>query len=118
MKIENAKIESTFLGVEDHGIFTASVGLSGDGWVCGFGGFALDRWSEKDKKRIASAAAGLFIARVIEVLEAGSWEKLKGLHCRAKTEGLGGGILEIGHIVKDRWFNPKDELAKLAPRDR
>ena len=36
-KIENAVISGTMFGIEDHGIMTAMVYLSGDGWGGGFG---------------------------------------------------------------------------------
>lgn len=45
-EIKNARIESTMLGYEDHGILTAFVTVGGDGWGCGFGGYGLDQWSE------------------------------------------------------------------------
>lgn len=33
MKWENAKITSTFIGIEDHGIFAWNIDFAGPGWV-------------------------------------------------------------------------------------
>ena len=110
-KIENAVIQSTSLGYEDHGILTALIHVSGDGWGRGFGGYALDQWDETKKRRIGIAYGIEFIARVLKVLEVDSLEKLVGIHVRVETEGWGGTILKIGHIIKNNWFDPK-ELAE------
>lgn len=111
MRMENAIITSTRLGLEDHGIFTAYIMLEGDAWGCGFGGYAFDQ-PKKDKSGnfICRAGTGYgieFIRNVLRVAGAENWEELKGKHVRAKFEGLGGGIVEIGHITKNEWFNPK-----------
>jgi hypothetical protein len=46
LSIENAKITSTSLGQEDHGIFTCYVLCEFGSGGCGFGGYALDEWVE------------------------------------------------------------------------
>ena len=107
-EIMNATIIGTSLGVEDHGIFTCNLHLSGDGWGCGFGGYALDQWTDKQKRRIGTAYGMQFIARILETLEVDSWEKLKGQHVRVVTDGVGGRIQSIGHFLKDKWFDPKE----------
>lgn len=38
MKIKNAKIRSTMLGRENHGIMTFMIYISADGFDCGIGG--------------------------------------------------------------------------------
>lgn len=64
-----AKIESTTIGPEDHGIFTAFVSCAlEDGWHQGFGGYDLREGS----------AAATFIQKVLWAAEASSWEKLVG----------------------------------------
>lgn len=51
MEIKNAKITSTSLGYEDHGILTFGLCLdiSGGGGVV-YGGFALDGYDKEKKK--------------------------------------------------------------------
>lgn len=112
--IENALITSTMLGYEDHGILTAFVHVSGEGWGVGFGGFALDAWDEATKKRIGTAYGCQFIADVLRVVGVDAWEKLAGQHVRVESEGLGGRALRLGHITKNQWFDPRE----LATRYR
>lgn len=113
-QVQNARIRTTSLGYEDHGIFTAFVMLEGDGWGCGFGGYALDNYDKVAKQRWAANGFGLeFIRAVMRVAGVESWEKLPGCFVRAETEGLGGQILRIGHITKDDWFDPKELAARF-----
>jgi len=110
-EIKNARIKSTRLGVEDHGIFTAMIDLDYGGAGQGFGGYALDGCPVErgaGSKRVPTRLAGLFIARVLEVLEVGTWEKLPGTFCR--VDGDFAHIYRIGHPLKDRWFDPKAEM--------
>jgi hypothetical protein len=108
---KNAKIKSTYLGIEDHGIFTAYLDLDYGGSGQGFGGMSLDGppGDGGEGNRIGSAYGAEFIMRVLRTLEVGSWEKLPGTHCRALSSW--GKVHSIGHILKDQWFNPED-LAK------
>jgi len=105
--IENVTIKSTSLGVEDHGIFTCNLELSGDGWGCGFGGYALDEWNPEAKRRIGTAYGMEFIGAILRTLEVETWEQLRGQHIRAETERVGGRIIKIGHLIKNKWFDPK-----------
>ena len=90
LEIKNAKIKSTSLGIEDHGIFTAFLHIEGDGWGCGFGGFSLDSYSKKEGKRIGHAFGIDFIQEILKTLDVPAWEKLPGTFLRVETEGLGG----------------------------
>ena len=110
-EILNAKITKTSLGKEDHGILTAYVYLEGAGWGCGFGGYAFDEWDKVEQRRKPNAYGLAFILRVMEIADVESWEKLPGTFIRVDTEGWGGKIVRIGHLMKDEWFDPK-ELAK------
>ena len=105
-EIRNAKITSTMLGVEDHGILTCFVHLSGDSWGVGFGGYALDQYSENEKRRRGTAYGMEFIRRLLATLDVETWEKLPGQVVRVDTEGWGGKALRIGHALKEQWFDP------------
>lgn len=105
--IENAKITSTMLGPEGHGIFTAYVTVEGDGWGVSFGGFAFDAWSESDKQRVGVSYGMEFLRRLLAAVGVESWEKLPGTHVRVETEGWGGRCRRIGHIYKNQWFDPQ-----------
>lgn len=115
--IENAIVRSTTLGVEDHGIFTAFLHLEGDGWGCSFGGYSLDTWDETKKRRVGTDFGTEFLLRVMATLEVNSWEELSGAKLRCKTEGLGGGVTAIGHLIKNKWFDPKELRREMGLRE-
>lgn len=96
METKNARIRSTFLGKEDHGIPTAIVSLDYGVSVQGFGTHDL----RYEKYGIP------YLMSILETLEVDSWEKLPGTFCRAKADG--GKVYAIGHIIKDQWFCPEE----------
>ena len=104
-EILNAKISDTKLGYEDHGIFTCQLCLEGDGWVCCYGGYALDNYSKEQNKRIATRQGFQAIIELMKTLEVDNWENLKGKYVRVEGQGWGGKITKIGHLIKDKWFS-------------
>lgn len=111
LEIKNARIESVSLGFEGHGILTAFVNLNYGGSGQGFGGYGLDCWDGVSGKRIASVAAGYFIARVLEVVGVDAWEKLPGMSVRVECEW--NRIHRLGHFLEDKWFDPSAEFKSL-----
>lgn len=73
-----AKIKSTHLGGEDHGILTAYLHCEGDGWGIGVGGFGLDTYDQKRKERVAAAYGLDHIVQLYRTVGVESWEKLPG----------------------------------------
>ena len=116
-EIRNATIDSTMLGIEDHGIMSAHIGLDYGDCHQGFGGFALDgkpNGRTVDSKREPSACCGHFIARILQIAGVGSWEKLKGRSIRIKREdGWNGRIVAVGHLLKEDWFDPEAEFKAM-----
>ena len=106
----NARIESTMLGTEGHGIMTAMLTLNYGGAGQGFGGYRLD------SPRGPSAAMGLFVARVLEVVGVETWEALKDKSVRVRADYSH--IHALGHYLDDKWFVPKVELARLVEASR
>lgn len=102
MQIENAKIGTTFLGIEDHGLLSSFLHLEGAGWGQGFGGLRLDA---KDWMN-APSFCGAYIRAILGTLEVDRWENLPGTLLRIRRPDTGGSIRAIGHIVKDQWFDP------------
>jgi hypothetical protein len=92
----NAKIDSTHLGYEDHGILTCWLHLSQDGSAQGFGGWSIQ------------PNAGFWIKRILDTVGVDSWDKLPGKHVR--VDGTHRSIEGIGHIVSDKWFYPRKEI--------
>ena len=111
MKEKNAVIESTMLGIEDHGIMTCFLYLDYGGTCQGFGGYSLDVFDKNKDKRIGTAWGTEFVRRVLETIEVDSWEKLKGKHCRVVSDY--GKVYRVGHIIKDKWFDPEKDLEHL-----
>ncbi len=103
MEILNAKIESTMLGFEDHGILTAFIHVNYGSSEQGFGGYGL---GGPDAMRV-------FIENVLQVVGVDQWESLKGKYIRVKREeGWNGVIVSIGNVLEDKWFNPKEIFEK------
>lgn len=73
-----AKVESTFLGIEDHGILTAMLHVTYGGSSQGIGGFAFDHRPRGSDRVVGSAFGVEWIRRVLEVLAVDSWEMVKG----------------------------------------
>lgn len=116
--IKNARIKSTHLGREDHGIMTCYLHLEYEGAGQGFGGYALDNpVKDEDGKflRREGRAYGMeFICAILRTLEVDSWEKLPGTHLRVDADFHE--IKAIGHIIKEKWFNPKVDLTALVTK--
>jgi hypothetical protein len=108
--IENGRIDSTMLGYEDHGVLTFWLMLSFAGSGQGFGGWVLDgKPAERTARaeRVASAACGVAVAGILRAVGVEKWENLKGAHVRVRRDGERGTISAIGHIIEDKWFDPK-----------
>ena len=112
MRIENVKITDTKLGYQDRPIFTFELCLEGDGWGCWFGNYALDTWNDEINERVGTQQGFQAIINLLETLEVKTWEELKGKYIRVKSEGWGSKIKEIGHLIKDKWFNIEDFFEK------
>lgn len=106
---QNAIIQDTMLGEEDHGIFTCMLYLKLEIGQQGFGGYGLDEYDKIAQRRIDRNGMGLeYIKRILDTVGVQKWEDLKGQHIRIlKEDGWNSPILGIGHIMEDRWFEPK-----------
>ena len=112
-EIMNARIRSTQLGNEDHGIFTCFLHLEYDHGGQSFGGYALDEHNQKrgaESERVGTAYGLQFLMEILRVLEVESWEKLPGTVCRVRAEHSK--VHAIGHFLKDQWFDPAELLAQ------
>lgn len=115
VEIKNAKITSTYLG-EVHSCLTADLILEGAGWQGVYGGYCLAKWN--DPQKLVSGAGA--IISLLKALELDNWEQLTGIYVRVKTEGWGGKIVAVGHIIREKWFSFKDyfeEAKKLQNTD-
>lgn len=102
LEIKNAKIVSTNLGFEDHGIFTAHIRLAGDGWGVTVGGYSLDG-PTFGSQEMAEKCAG-FIPEILRVVGVDKWEDLPGKYIRIESERIGP-VSKIGNITEDKWLD-------------
>lgn len=99
-----AKIESTRLGLEDHGIFTAYIALDyGDGGHQSAGGFSLDDFDPEKKHRVGTAFGMEWIRRAMKACGVESWEQLEGRTVYAlldprKPTGFGSKIIGLAPL--------------------
>jgi len=108
IEIKNAIIENAEITNDDHGVLSAWVYLDYGGSGQGFGGYALYLPKSFSHHKPNAGYAGRFIWRVMEVAGVERWSALKGKTIRVKADH--GKVHEIGHIVKDDWFNPSEDF--------
>lgn len=120
-----AKIKSTMIGVEDHGILTAYLHVEGDGWGIGVGGYSLDTpiKDENDKfLRREPTAYGLDqIVQMARTVGVSTWEKLPGREVLVLFDtpnSWGSTAKGIAHISdEDKVLILKDHLAEWKARE-
>ncbi len=113
MEIRNAKITSTMLGREDHGIMTFMIFVEFGGCGCGVGGYALDGYDKVMDKRVFRAESMEAISKMLDVVGVDEWEKLPGTYIRIKDNGWGSTIDEIGNLMEDKWFNLREFFTQV-----
>ena len=104
-EISNAKITGTKLGFDDHGFFTFSIAVEGDGFGCNLGGYALSCYDKATLKRKGSEYGLNVIMRILEVVGVEHWEDLKGKYVRVTHNGPGSTMHTLGNIIKDDWID-------------
>lgn len=111
--IKNARIVSATITKAEHGVMTVFLVLTYKGEGQQFGGYALDGpYNNELKRREANRALGYFLARVMEVLEVDTWEKVAGLPVRVNADA--NEVVGIGNFLSENWFYPAKELEDLA----
>lgn len=110
--VENGVIESVSIDNENHGCLTAWLHVRFAGGGCGFGGYKLGKADGGNLTNGVANYAAEWIVRCVTVVlgDCGTWESLKGRPVRVLHEGLGGGIVAVGHFLKDEWFCPRVEF--------
>lgn len=96
----NARILRTMLGTENRGVLSISVVLEFGIGQQSFGDYALG-WGERML---------VWTREMLAVGAVSKWEDLPGQHVRVRRdEGM---IVGLGHITKDIWFIPAEDLPK------
>lgn len=103
--IKNARITSTMLGREDHGIMTFMIYIDAGNFSCGVGGFCLDEFNTASQTRAFRAKSMKAISEILNVVGVHKWEDLPGKYIRFEDNGLGSTVDKIGNIIDDKWFD-------------
>lgn len=111
-EILNARISTTFLGYEDHGIFTLYLTLEMDGAGIVIGGYALDTWNGTE--RTGTAKGMNLLAKLLQVVGVSTWEELPNQPIRVVSNGLGRKISKIGHLMQNEWLDFEDFFMEEA----
>lgn len=114
MTVRNARITSTMLGIEDHGIMTFFITVEWSGGGVGIGGYNLDANATNDHGIRQGGAAYQAIRCILETVGVDSWEKLKGQLVRIDEDGAGTRVSKIGNIIKDQWFDLAEYMKKVS----
>lgn len=104
----NAKIVSVNICDNDHGCYNVFVELDYGHSRQGIGNYGLAPIVRKHDKILDNWKLGYMIVRLMEVCEVNNFSKVNNSYVRVKIEN--GLVSEIGHILKDVWFNPTKEM--------
>lgn len=109
VEVKNAVIDSAKFDTERGLSFWVYLDYGGSGQ--GFGGYLL--YAPHGWRAHAQPVnyAGHFIWRVLEIAGVDDVAKLKGKTIRVRADHSK--VHAIGHIVKDDWFDPKEEFEIL-----
>lgn len=110
--IKNARITSTMLGREDHGIMTFMIYIDVGNFSCGVGGFCLDEFDPAKQARVFRAKSMEAISKVLEVVGVDKWEDLPGKYIRFEDNGWGSAVYRIGNIIDDKWLDMREFFGK------
>jgi hypothetical protein len=87
MEKELGKVDSVFLGVEDHGIFSFNLGFRFPGSGQGLGHYGLEDFEDPDRRRISFKGAIPLLRQVLRVFGKQNIMDLKGSPCYVLREG-------------------------------
>lgn len=98
-----AKINSTALGYEDHGIFTAWLDLHYGTGDQGAGGYALDSYDETKKQRVGHKCGMDFIIGILHACGVEKWEDVKGKTVIAlREDGFHGKVIGLKPLPTEK----------------
>lgn len=103
--IENAKITSVSISMADHGCLTFTIYIEGDGWFCSFGNRVAGHGCLDSNYWDATGSSLVAIMKILDTVGVETWESLEGSYIRVESNGWGGKVKKIGHIIRDKWFD-------------
>jgi hypothetical protein len=114
LKERNAIIMGAKLTTADHGILSGWLNLDYGGMNQAFGGYQLYLPSGSKFHSGQANYAGHFIWRCMEIAGVTEWSELRGKTIRVRQEHVG--VIAIGHIIKDDWFDPSADFKEMEAR--
>lgn len=113
-------IKSTQLGVQDHGVMTATLNVEWSGGGIGVGGYTLDSPRKDDNGkflgRIGTAYGLDHVMRLLETVGVDRWEQMPGKQVIVLFEGEGGwGSISCGiaGITNEKVFDVKAHVKEF-----
>lgn len=106
--IENAKIISVDLSMEDHGVLTLRLVLKGAGWGTVLGGYVMGKGYVGADEFTGSAKGIEEIMRIMDTVGVSSFNDMEGKYVRVVLGSCGDTITKIGNIIENKWFDYKE----------
>jgi hypothetical protein len=114
IETKNARITSTMLGIEDHGIMSFYLYLDYGGSCQSAGGYSLDKPIKDEKgrfiKRVGTAVGCDVIMKILEVVGVEKWESLPNKNIRVRADHSK--VYAIGNLLREQWIE-FEEFFKL-----
>lgn len=104
-RLENMKITSVDLSMQDHGCITLMMDIRGSSVGTIYGGICLGHGYLGAKEFSGSEKAMPYIMRIMDVVGVERFNDLKGKYIRIATKTISSPVKIIGNIVEDKWFD-------------
>ncbi len=78
---ELARVESTHLGLEDHGVYTLNVNFRGKTWGQGIGHYVVSQRGDDGQQHAVNGYGMEFVIRLLSACSVTRWEDLPGALC-------------------------------------
>lgn len=105
-RIENARIISADLTMEDHGCLTLYMTLEGSGFGCVYGGYCLGHGYLGADNFDGSPQGIEYIMRLMDTVGVSTLSGLAGKYVRIAISEQNT-VKIIGNILDERWFDPE-----------
>ena len=102
--VENAKITSVNLTMDDHGCLDFPIVIEGQGFGLIYGGYCLGKGYVGSDDFEGSAAGEEAIMRIMDTVGVDKASNLKGSYVRI-ARNKDGYVRIIGNIINDKWFD-------------
>ena len=110
-RIENLKITSADLSMQDHGCMDMRMVCEGGGIGFCYGGYCLGHGYLGADEFDGAPYAMEYIMRIMDTVGVEKFTGLEGKYIRAAIKGWGDPVKIIGNIIEDKWFDAESFFA-------